>query len=83
MRCALRKLGHVGVDLAAEIAATGEPTGFAGRAGTGEPVAHEALRAARADQIRPDGFSVGWIAVPWQLRVDDGAHQRGPPSSLT
>ena len=44
-------LGHVGVDLAADIASAGKPAGFPGRAGIGGPVpAQAAFRAARTDQ---------------------------------
>jgi hypothetical protein len=62
----LRKLGHVGVDLAAEIAATGEPAGFAGgaRPANQSPTRPPCGQLARIKISIPDGFSVGWIAVP-------------------
>lgn len=68
-----RRLRHDRIDLAAEIAATGEPAGFAGCTGTGEPVADQAtFGAARADQDfdeagrllrRMDGPTVGVAGV--------------------
>ena len=75
-------LGHVGVDLAAEIAPAGKPAGFSGSAGPGEPVPDQpALGAACADQdLQQRRGLFGGVDRPAVAvaQIDDGAHQARP-----